>query len=147
MGKSSRQVLRTERIRHIFKEQRKTRLCDLILAHLVVYLSMAPKSNSVYRAYGAAVKDVRKKPAYQVPLHIRNAPTGLMKDLNYGKGYEYSHDMPYSLSHHSFFPEELGERQYYRPGVSGREKDTALRLKELRKKIAKMRKEEDGEAG
>jgi putative ATPase len=116
---------------------------DLILAHLVIYLSMAPKSNTVYRAFGAAVRDVEKKPAYQVPLHIRNAPTELMKDLNYGKGYEYSHDMPYTLSYHSFFPEELGERKYYRPGDSGREKDVAARLQEKKKRIAEMRKGKD----
>lgn len=115
---------------------------DLIIAQLVVYLCVAPKSNSVYRAYGAAVRDVSGKPAYQVPLHIRNAPTGLMKELDYGKGYEYSHDMPHNLSSHSFFPEELGERRYYTPGKSGREKDVGRRLEEIRQMISRLRKEE-----
>ena len=90
---------------------------DLILAHLVIYLSMAPKSNAVYRAYGAAVRDVEREPAHQVPLHIRNAPTGLMKDLNYGKGYQYSHDMPEGISVHSFFPRSWGRENITGPGI------------------------------
>jgi len=119
---------------------------DLIIAQLTVYLAMAPKSNALYRAYGAVCRDVREEPARQVPLHIRNAPTRLMKDLDYGKGYEYSHDMPEGVSVHSFFPEEMGERSYYRPTKEGREKAIGERLKELREKIRRLR-EGGGETG
>jgi len=113
---------------------------DLILAQLTVYLAMAPKSNALYRAYGAVSRDVRDNPVAQVPLHIRNAPTRLMKDLDYGKGYEYSHEMPEGLSVHSFFPEEMGERSYYRPTKEGREKAIGERLKEMKEKIKRLRK-------
>ena len=112
---------------------------DLILAQLTVYLALAPKSNSLYTAYKKVQRDVRDKPLYQVPLHIRNAPTRLMKDLGYGAGYEYSHDMPEGVSEHSFFPEELGERRYYFPSPHGKEKAIGERLKELREKIRRLR--------
>ncbi|UCF31312.1 MAG: replication-associated recombination protein A [bacterium] len=112
---------------------------DLILAQLVIYLAMAPKSNSVYTAYGRAVSDVRKSTAHPVPLHIRNAPTSLMKGLGYGRGYEYAHDMPHRLSKHSFFPEEMGERRYYLPGDQGKEKNIKERLMEIRKVIRRLR--------
>jgi putative ATPase len=112
---------------------------DLILAQLTVYLATAPKSNSVYTAYGRVQRDIRNEPLGQVPLHIRNAPTRLMKDLGYGHGYEYSHDMPDGVSEHSFFPEELGERRYYFPSNHGREKTIGERLKEIREKIRKAR--------
>jgi len=114
---------------------------DLILAQLVVYLAAAPKSNSIYRAYGRAVRDVQKEPARPVPLHIRNAPTGLMKDLNYGKGYEYSHDMPGGLSIHPFFPEGMDERKYYSPSGEGREAAIAKRLAGIRTEIRRLRKD------
>ena len=113
---------------------------DLILAQLTVYLAMAPKSNALYTAYKGVQRDVKDKPASQVPLHIRNAPTRLMKDLDYGKGYEYSHDMPEGVSGHSFFPEELGERKYYRPSEEGREREIRDKLQEIREKIGKLRK-------
>lgn len=113
---------------------------DLILAQLTVYLALAPKSNALYRAYGAVSRDVKEKPAYQVPHHIRNAPTRLMKDLDYGKGYEYSHDMPEGVSGHSFFPEELGEKNYYLPGDQGKEKEIGEKLKELKEKVGRLRK-------
>ncbi len=112
---------------------------DLIVAQLVVYLAMAPKSNALYTAYKAVQRDIRDNPAHQVPHHIRNAPTRLMKDLGYGKGYEYSPDMPEGVSVHSFFPEEMGERRYYLPGDQGREKNIKERLKEIREKIRRLR--------
>jgi putative ATPase len=112
---------------------------DLVLVQLTVYLAMAPKSNALYRAHKAAVRDVQGAPAHQVPLHIRNAPTGLMKDLGYGKGYEYSHDMPEGVSAHSFFPEEMGDRVYYRPTEEGHEKTVKERLKEIRDKVRTAR--------
>jgi len=112
---------------------------DLIIAQLTVYLAMAPKSNALYTAYKGVQRDVSDKPAYQVPLHIRNAPTRLMKDLDYGKGYEYSHEMPQGLSLHSFFPEELGERNYYRPSEEGREREIRDKLKVIRGKMGRLR--------
>jgi len=112
---------------------------DLVLAQLTVYLAMAPKSNSLYVAFGSVLRDIREKPLFPVPLHIRNAPTSLMKGLGYGAGYEYSHDMPSKVSQHSFFPEELGERVYYHPSKEGREKVIGERLKEIREKIRKAR--------
>ena len=120
---------------------------DLVLAQLVVYLALAPKSNSVYTAWKKVLRDVADNPAYQVPLHIRNAPTALMKDLNYGKGYQYSHEMPYSLSVHSFFPEELGEKRYYMPGKTGKEGAVFRKLEEIRARIRKLRDREKGEEG
>jgi len=114
---------------------------DLIIAQLVVYLATAPKSNALYTAYKGVQRDVKEKPAYQVPLHIRNAPTKLMKELDYGKGYEYSHDMPEGVSVHSFFPEELGEKHYYFPSPHGKEKWIGERLKELKEKIRRLRKD------
>ena len=115
---------------------------DLIIAQLTVYLAMAPKSNALYKAYKAVSRDIKEKPAYQVPLHIRNAPTRLMKDLDYGKGYEYSHEMPEGVSGHSFFPEELGEKNYYFPSPHGKEKEIGEKLKELKEKVGRLRKEE-----
>ncbi len=112
---------------------------DLIVAQLTVYLAMAPKSNALYTAWGRVSRDVRETQAYGPPLHIRNAPTRLMKDLGYGKGYEYSHDMPEGVSVHSFFPEEMGERRYYFPGDQGREKAIRDKLKEIREKIRRLR--------
>ncbi|GBE14668.1 MAG TPA: replication-associated recombination protein A [Proteobacteria bacterium] len=120
---------------------------DLVLAQLVVYLALAPKSNSIYRAWKMALGDVAGRPAYQVPLHIRNAPTALMRGLSYGKGYQYSHEMPYSLSVHSFFPEEFGERRYYNPGKAGKERAVAQRLKEIRDRISRLRGREKGGKG
>lgn len=116
---------------------------DLILAQLVIYLAMAPKSNSVYRAYGRAVEDIKGNPAHPVPHHIRNAPTSLMKGLGYGKGYEYSHDMPYKLSKHSFFPEGAEEKRYYQPGRSGHEKEIGGKLAEIRRRIRSLRGEKE----
>ncbi|MDT8366694.1 MAG: replication-associated recombination protein A [bacterium] len=118
---------------------------DLIIAQLTVYLATAPKSNALYTAYKGVQRDVKEKQAYQVPLHIRNAPTRLMKDLDYGKGYEYSHDMPEGVSVHSFFPEELGERKYYSPSLHGKEKWIGERLKELKEKVRRLRKDPVGE--
>jgi putative ATPase len=115
---------------------------DLILAQLTVYLAMAPKSNALYKAYKGVQRDVKDKPASQVPLHIRNAPTRLMKDLDYGRGYEYSHEMPEGVSVHSFFPEELGEKNYYFPSPHGKEKEIGEKLKELRETDRRLRKEE-----
>ncbi len=93
----------------------------LALAELVVYLAAAPKSNAVYKAYGEAAEDALATRADPVPLWIRNAPTGLMKDLGYGKGYRYAHDEADGVSAMDCLPEALAGRRYYRPTSRGAE--------------------------
>jgi putative ATPase len=104
----------------------------LALAELVVYLSAAPKSNAVYRAYGEAVQDAMTSRAEPVPLWIRNAPTGLMKDLGYGKGYAYAHDEVEGVAGMECLPEGLVGRRYYRPTDRGHEGDLGSRLEAAR---------------
>ncbi len=104
----------------------------LALAELVVYLSAAPKSNAVYRAYGEAVQDALTTRAEPVPLWIRNAPTGLMKDLGYGKGYAYAHDEAEGVAGMECLPEGLVGRRYYRPTDRGHEGDLGSRLEAAR---------------
>ncbi len=94
---------------------------ELALAEAVCFLAAAPKSNSVYMAWKQVQKEVGSKGSLPVPLHLRNAPTGLMKDLGYGKDYQYSHDMEDGIVTHSNFPEEMGEPRFWKPGESGRE--------------------------
>jgi putative ATPase len=96
------------------------------LAQAVTYLSAAPKSNAVYRAYQAAAEDATKDVADPVPLHLRNAPTRLMKELGYGKGYRYAHDEPQGVADMSCLPPRLEGRRYYQPtdrGIEARIKD------------------------
>ncbi len=107
--------------------------CDVHLTHAVVYLSMAPKSNALYTACESCKRDVREKNAEPVPMQIRNAPTGLMKELGYGKGYEYAHDTEEKLTHMQCMQEGLKDRIYYHPTEEGEEKKTAERLKEIKK--------------
>jgi putative ATPase len=104
----------------------------LALAELVVYLAAAPKSNALYVAYGEAARDALETRADPVPLWIRNAPTGLMKDLGYGKGYRYAHDEAEGVAGMECLPEGLAGRRYYRPTDRGREKDVAARLEAAR---------------
>ncbi len=104
----------------------------LALAQLVVYLAAAPKSNAVYRAYGEAVQNAMTTPAEPVPLWIRNAPTGLMKDLGYGKGYAYAHDEAEGVAGMECLPEGLLGRRYYQPTDRGAEADLAARLEAAR---------------
>lgn len=98
------------------------------LAQAAVYLATAPKSNSLYKAYGAAAEDARKTSHYGAPLNIRNAPTKLMKDLDYGKGYKYDHDSEHKYHYEKYFPEQMQEQVYYEPGEFGFEKDIAKRI-------------------
>ena len=107
--------------------------CDVHLTHAVVYLSMAPKSNALYTACEAAKKDVKTLRAEPVPMQIRNAVTGLMKEQGYGKGYEYAHDTEEKLTHMQCMPDGLKDRTYYHPTQEGEEKKTAERLEEIRK--------------
>jgi putative ATPase len=101
---------------------------DLALAQAVVYLCQAPKSNAVYRAYGAALKDVAETRNEPVPLHLRNAPTKLMKGLGYGQGYKYAHDYEDAQVDQDHFPPNLAGRRYYDPTSRGFEKDIRDRL-------------------
>jgi putative ATPase len=105
---------------------------ELALAQATLYLALAPKSNAAYVAHNEAQDDVRERPAEPVPLHIRNAPTGLMKNLGYGKGYQYAHDAPDARVQQEHLPEALRGRQYYRPTDRGLEADLARRLAEWR---------------
>jgi putative ATPase len=104
----------------------------LALAELVVYLAAAPKSNALYLAYGEASRDALETRAEPVPLWIRNAPTGLMKDLGYGRGYRYAHDEADGVAGMDCLPGGLAGRRYYRPTDRGREKDVAARLEAAR---------------
>jgi len=112
---------------------------ELALAQAVLYLALAPKSNAVYVAYGAAQADVRERPAEPVPLHIRNAPTKLMKELGYGAGYEYAHDAPDARTEQEDLPAALRGREYYRPSGRGIEEELARRLAEWRRWRAERR--------
>jgi putative ATPase len=98
------------------------------LAQAVTYLATAPKSNAVYLAYTAAAADAHRQQAEPVPLHLRNAPTRLMRELEYGKGYEYAHDDPDGVAGMSCLPSSLADRQYYRPVERGFEREIRKRL-------------------
>jgi putative ATPase len=106
---------------------------DLALAEAVVYLCLAPKSNAVYTAYAAAQDDIEHTRQEPVPLHLRNAPTRLMKDLGYAKGYRYAHDEAGRVADMDCLPASLQGRTYYRPTQEGREKQLAQRMEEIRK--------------
>jgi putative ATPase len=104
----------------------------LALAELVVYLALAPKSNAVYRAYGEVRRDVEQTRNDPVPIHLRNAPTGLMKELGYGKGYRYAHDFEEGVVAQENLPENLAGRRYYQPTTRGFERELAERLQRIR---------------
>lgn len=106
---------------------------DLALAEAVVYLCLAPKSNSVYTAYGAVQQEIEHTRQEPVPLHLRNAPTRLMKDLDYGKGYRYAHDEEGRVADMDCLPDSLKGRTYYQPTQEGREKQLAQRMEEIRR--------------
>lgn len=101
----------------------------IILAQCATYLASQPKSNAAYLAIENAIEDVRNFPNYPVPLHLRNAPTKLMKDLNYGKNYRYAHDYEENFIIENYLPEELSGKQYYYPTENGQEKNIKDRLK------------------
>jgi putative ATPase len=111
---------------------------ELALAQAVVYLACAPKSNAVYMAYNAAMADARQSGSLGVPVHLRNAPTKLMKSLDYGKEYRYAHNEPEAYAAgENYFPDELAGRQYYQPVDRGLEikiKEKLKHLKELDRK-------------
>jgi putative ATPase len=112
---------------------------ELALAQAAVYLATAPKSNAVYVAFGESQADARKFGTLPVPMHIRNAPTRLMKEIGYGKDYRYAHDYPDALVKQGYFPSELRERVYYRPTNRGHERVIKERLDKWRKILAQRR--------
>ncbi|MBS1551605.1 MAG: replication-associated recombination protein A [Bacteroidetes bacterium] len=103
----------------------------LVLSQTATYLASCPKSNASYIAVSKAKQDVNDLPAYDVPLHLRNAPTKLMKDLNYGNEYRYSHDFENNFTEQQYLPDELKDRIYYSPTENGEEKNIKKRLEEL----------------
>jgi putative ATPase len=98
------------------------------LAQAVTYLATAPKSNAVYVAYDRAASDAHERPAEPVPLHLRNAPTRLMKELDYGRHYRYAHDEPDAVADLDCLPPSLEGRRYYEPSDRGFEKELKRRL-------------------
>ncbi len=111
---------------------------ELALAEAALYCATAPKSNRVYVAWKAALDAARATPAAPVPLHIRNAPTGLMKELGYGAGYQYAHDAPNAYVPQDYLPDEVRHRVFYEPSGFGTEKEIARRMEwwaELKKKM------------
>jgi putative ATPase len=106
---------------------------ELALAQAACYLALAPKSNAVYAAWNQVKQDIQDKPAEPVPLHLRNAPTGLMANQGYGKGYQYAHDAAEARVDQEHLPEALRGRIYYRPVDRGLEKELAARLDAWRK--------------
>ena len=111
----------------------------LALAQAAVYLAIAPKSNALYKAYGAVKRDVEETAADPVPLHLRNAPTRLMKELGYGEGYKYAHDFEEKVTDMECLPENLKGRQWYFPTEEGVEKRIRERLAALKEQKKRMK--------
>jgi putative ATPase len=101
---------------------------ELAIAEACIYLATAPKSNKVYEAFGKAMEAAAQTPAAPVPKHLRGAPTSLMKELGYGKGYQYAHNVPEAYIPQEYLPDELRGRTFYTPGEMGQEKEIAKRL-------------------
>jgi putative ATPase len=104
---------------------------ELALAQAAAYLALAPKSNAVYTAWGAVTEDIENTRAEPVPLHLRNAPTKLMRDLSYGRDYQYAHDIEGKVAGMDCLPESLRDRRYYHPTGEGREKLLKQRMEEI----------------
>lgn len=119
---------------------------ELALAEVVVYLASAPKSNRLYRAWFDAGQAARRTPGAPVPLHLRNAPTDMMKQLGYGSGYQYDPDAPDGVAAQSYLPDELGGKRFYAPGAAGEEHDIAARLERFRTLRARVAEEGTGAA-
>ncbi len=119
---------------------------ELALAEAAVYLATAPKSATVYRAWSAALEAARATPAAPVPLHLRNAPTALMKELGYGHGYQYAHAVPEAYLAQDYLPAEVAGRPFYEPGPFGFERDIARRLAWWAALRARQEREAAGEA-
>ena len=115
---------------------------EIALAQLVVHLAAAPKSNAVYMAFSAAMKAAKETGSLMPPAHIRNAPTKLMKDLGYGKGYRYDHDAPEGFSGQNYFPDGMERQQFYKPRGEGSE----ARIKERLERWAALRQGRGGDS-
>jgi len=111
---------------------------NLALAQAVVYLALAPKSNALYTAYAEVQQDVEATAAESVPLHLRNAPTGLMKGLGYGQGYQYAHDVKGKIADMQCLPDNLRDRTYYHPTNEGVEKRIRERLEEIKRRRSRV---------
>ena len=109
----------------------------IILGQAVSYLATAPKSNAAYLGINQALAEVRQSGALPVPMHVRNAPTSLMKGLGYGKGYRYPHDFPEGAGSHGYLPEQIADRRFYEPKESGYEKSIKERMEWLKGKKEK----------
>lgn len=124
---------------------------ELAIAQAIVYIAVAPKSNAVYTAFKAAKADVARRPAYEVPLHLRNAPTGLMKNLGYGVEYRYAHDEEGAYAAgECYFPPEMQGTRYYQPTERGLERkirDKLDYLRQLDEASSRRRYETDGRGG
>jgi len=120
---------------------------ELAIAQAVVYLAVAPKSNAVYTAFDAAMADARAGGSQEVPIHLRNAPTRLMKELGHGRDYRYAHDEPGAYAAgETYFPDTLGERRYYQPTDRGLEAKIREKLARLRQLDAAARGKDPGAA-
>jgi len=115
------------------------------LAQAVVYLATAPKSNALYTGYSQAAETAQKNPNDPVPLHIRNAPTPLMKDLGYGKGYKYAHDYVDAVTDLSCLPDSLMGTQFYEPTDRGFEAEIKQRMRNIKNQISKLKKTESNQ--
>jgi putative ATPase len=120
---------------------------NLALAQAVVYLALAPKSNALYTAYGEVQQDVEATAAESVPLHLRNAPTGLMKGLGYGQGYQYAHDVEGKIADMQCLPDNLCDRTYYHPTSEGVEKRIRERMEEIKRQRPKASKPDLPDSG
>ena len=119
---------------------------NLALAQAVVYLALAPKSNALYTAYAEVQQDVEATAAEPVPLHLRNAPTGLMKGLGYGQGYQYAHDLEGKIADMQCLPDNLRDRTYYHPSNEGIEKRIRERMEEIKQRRSQAAKSDSADA-
>jgi len=121
--------------------------CNLALAESAVYLATAPKSNSLYQAYSRVEEEIKQGSAEEVPLHLRNPVTPLMKEMDYGKGYKYAHDYPGHYVQQQNLPDSIESKQYYTPSDQGYEKQIVTRLKAWKRGKEKPGEGEKGEEG
>ncbi|MBI4182541.1 MAG: replication-associated recombination protein A [Proteobacteria bacterium] len=120
---------------------------EIALAQCVLYLGTAPKSNAVYRALGAATRTARETGSLMPPLHILNAPTRLMREIGYGRGYVYDHDTEEGFSGQDYFPEGMARRRFYEPGERGFEREVAKRLEYWERLRSEARRRREGGEG
>ncbi|MCJ7754971.1 MAG: replication-associated recombination protein A, partial [Thermoanaerobaculales bacterium] len=115
--------------------------CELALAQAAVYLALAAKSNALYTAYGAVKREVAQRPGLAIPLAIRNAPTALMQEAGYGRGYRYAHDEKGAVADLQCLPDELAGARFYQPTAYGWEARIGERMTEIRRLREAAKKE------